>query len=86
MTEQEMANRYVLKHLESNKEFRLRLSELFIGIPIDVDAEYLLTSIKVGWPQMSNAEKLNLSQAVAGSRYYNAFIQLMDSQKQDEKE
>jgi hypothetical protein len=79
MTEIEVAKDYVLKQLNRNREFRLRLSELFIGKPIDVDSEYLLTAIKVEWPNMSVEERLNLAQSVAGARHYNAFLQAMDS-------
>jgi hypothetical protein len=77
MTEAEIAKDYVLKHLKSNKEFRLRLSELFLGKCTDVDAEYLLTAMRVEWPNMGDAEQLQLAQAVAGARHYNAFIQVM---------
>lgn len=77
MTEQEIAKSYVLNHLQSNKEFRLRLSELFLGEYEDVDAEYLLTAMKVEWANMSDAERLHLAQAVAGAHRYNAFIQVM---------
>jgi hypothetical protein len=77
MTEQEKATRYVLNHLQSNKEFRLRLSELFLGKYTDIDADYLLAAMKVEWSNMSDAEKLHLAQAVAGAGHYNAFIQAM---------
>ena len=77
MTEQEIASRYVLRHLQSNKELRLRLSELFLGKLTDVDAGYLLVTMKIKWTDMGDAEQLHLAQAVAGARHYNAFIQAM---------
>jgi hypothetical protein len=79
MTEREIAKNYVLKQLERNKEFRLRLSEKFIGKSTDVDADYLLTTMVVQWPSLTDAEKLSLAQAVAGAGHYNAFIQAMET-------
>lgn len=80
MTEQERAKNYVLGQLGRNREFRLRLSELFLGKSTEVDAEYLFTVLKVAWSSMGDSEKLYLSQAIAGTNHYNAFIQFMDAE------
>lgn len=80
MTEQERAKNYVLGQLGRNREFRLRLSELFLGKCIEVDVDYLFAALRVAWPSMEDSEKLRLSQAIAGTNYYNAFIQSMDAE------
>ena len=79
MTEQEIARKYVLDQLKRNREFRVRLSELFVGKPTDVDPDYLLHTIKVEWPNMTDVEKMSLAKSIAGSNHYNAFIQVMQT-------
>jgi hypothetical protein len=77
MTEHEIARRYVLRHL-STKEMRARITDLFLGAPVqDIDAEYLFNVMKAQWDTLDDSKQLAVAQAVAGARHYNAFLELM---------
>lgn len=75
--EQENALQYVRRQLASNIEFRIRLSELFLGKAEDASPECLLAVIKDEWHHMSDAYRLHLAQAIAGAGHYNAFLECM---------
>jgi hypothetical protein len=77
MTEHEVAKRYVLRHL-STREMRVRIADLFLGAAVeDIDAEYLFSVMKAQWDTLDDSKQLAVAQAVAGTRHYNAFLELM---------
>ena len=75
--EQEVALKYVRKQLARNIQFRIRLSELFLGKAEDASPECLLAVIKDEWKHMSDSYRLYLAQAIAGTNHHRAFLECM---------
>jgi hypothetical protein len=81
MTEQEIALRYVRRHLESNRNMRTAIANRLLDeYKKDIDVEYLMGLLRSLWGTLSDTEQFNLAQTVAGARHYNAFLQAMKSE------